>query len=636
MKRINKYLILLLAVVSMSSCKDWLDREAFNILSNEDVFNDESGLVAYMATLYAGAPIEDFRFTTNFNQETGMGPTIYGSEVYPGSMTPNFQNSWAPAFTSIRDCNVMIRELTYNSTLDNDLRISYIAEARFLRGLAYLFLVKVWGGVPIFTEALEYDSEDLTNLLVPRDQEEDVYDFIIEDFEHAAKYLSEEKVSGRANKYVAYAFLAKAAMHAGSIALNATYQPYYYVGVTQTRAIEYYEKCIEAAGYVIDNGGYELYNKYSDKTENFQRLFLDNSDNSEVLLYKHYSYILASAGASHSYDYMVNPYQISYSTPTTYTPYLETLEAFEYLDGTLGSVKPMIRIESGDATNDFEVYETVAEAFAGRDYRMAATLVIPGEELKGEVISYQNGVFFNEAGYPGEETNATYSDDYKYDLVRSDYTYVEGSDFNQYYDVDSGLFVYTKTPIRGTGASGGASIGVTNITGLNVKKYMDVDRSIDYCYVEGSETSYIVMRYAEVLLNYVEAAIELGDSELKTKALVYINQIRSRAGLIDLTYDQLSNTRYRLERRSEFSCENMLFWDVRRWRSYTAFFDTDDDYAKRRCTLGIFYDYENDLYMFNRRTSVTKTISNEYQMDYTQIPTKEMSKNPYFVNNPGY
>ena len=72
-------------------------------------------------------------------------------------------------------------------------------------------------------------------------------------------------------------------------------------------------------------------------------------------------------------------------------------------------------------------------------------------------------------------------------------------------------------------------------------------------------------RYTEVLLNYAEACIELGEYD---EARTYINMIRTRAGMPEIassvTGDELRQ-RYRNERRIELAFENHRFFDVRRW-----------------------------------------------------------------------
>ncbi|MEI2273543.1 RagB/SusD family nutrient uptake outer membrane protein [Sphingobacterium sp. ML3W] len=80
------------------------------------------------------------------------------------------------------------------------------------------------------------------------------------------------------------------------------------------------------------------------------------------------------------------------------------------------------------------------------------------------------------------------------------------------------------------------------------------------------------MRYAEILLNYVEASIEMGDLS-NTNLFTYWNMVRERAGLpnIEQAYPEAAGNKQKLiellrrERRIEFAFEGMSFYDTRRW-----------------------------------------------------------------------
>ena len=62
-----------------------------------------------------------------------------------------------------------------------------------------------------------------------------------------------------------------------------------------------------------------------------------------------------------------------------------------------------------------------------------------------------------------------------------------------------------------------------------------------------------------------EASAELGETG---DALTYLNKIRHRAGLPDVTglSGDLLIDAIRHERRIEMVYENVRFWDIRRWR----------------------------------------------------------------------
>ena len=54
-----------------------------------------------------------------------------------------------------------------------------LAESRFLRAMHYFTLVKRYGGVPLIDEPQQYDPNNLEALMVPRNKEVEIYDFIV-------------------------------------------------------------------------------------------------------------------------------------------------------------------------------------------------------------------------------------------------------------------------------------------------------------------------------------------------------------------------------------------------------------------------------------------------------------------------
>lgn len=108
-----------------------------------------------------------------------------------------------------------------------------------------------------------------------------------------------------------------------------------------------------------------------------------------------------------------------------------------------------------------------------------------------------------------------------------------------------------------------SSMGGT-CTGYYLKKYVN---NISCQNPTVYPHSWIIFRYAEVLLNAAEAYCESGDVE---KAKKYVNEVRRRAGMPDYSYtdkDELLK-RIRNERRIELSFEDHRMWDLRRWRAY--------------------------------------------------------------------
>ena len=95
-----------------------------------------------------------------------------------------------------------------------------IAEARFMRGFSYLFLVTYYGEVPLITGSLT-SFEDFSQ---PRASLEAIYDLIIEDFTFAKEKLTDDGggVTGTPTKAAGAAFLAKAYLYKKDWPMAAT------------------------------------------------------------------------------------------------------------------------------------------------------------------------------------------------------------------------------------------------------------------------------------------------------------------------------------------------------------------------------------------------------------------------------
>lgn len=97
-------------------------------------------------------------------------------------------------------------------------------------------------------------------------------------------------------------------------------------------------------------------------------------------------------------------------------------------------------------------------------------------------------------------------------------------------------------------------------TGYYMRKFIDPSINAQY---DKQDQPWRYIRYSEILLNYAEACLGLGqEAEAKT----YINMIRRRAAMPEITDNGTALVdRYRNERRIELAFEDHRFFDVRRW-----------------------------------------------------------------------
>ncbi len=560
-------------VVLATSCQDFLDTKPLNIISDENVFNDESLILSYMATLYEALPMDNFGNAMQGPNETAGGMGSGG-------------DFWA--YNHVRQVNALIEKLP-GSPLNDNVKAVLMGEAKFIRAYYYFGMVKRYGGVPIIKNVQPYAGEDdISAFLVPRDKEIDVYDFIDEDLTEAASLLPETNMKGRATRFSALALQSRAMLYAASSAKYAPVQLDGLLGIPESEQGRFWERAFDAAEAVIEEHVFSLYQQHADLAENFAQLFLDNN-NPEAILIRSYSY----PEKTHNYDRDVIPFGVR--GPDGYgsgiSPILEFIEQFELKDGTPGKLN--IGTPSAPV-----FYEQPMDLFEAHDPRLSGTVILPSSLWRGEEIDIQAGLF-------------------------DDGVKIESGDPNVRYNPSTRRIDANGT-VKVVGTSGFGS--EKTLTGFYLRKYLDNTLARANVRTNGSSQHWVALRYGEVLLNYAEAAVELGRIAQAKEA---INQIRARAGIRLLTDEEVTVDRVRNERVVELGFESHSLWDYKRWRI------TDRLYNNATAgTLKCYFDLQAGAYRFERSTvaNVFKTfVPTSY---YTAIPASELIANPKLIPNP--
>jgi len=107
----------------------------------------------------------------------------------------------------------------------------------------------------------------------------------------------------------------------------------------------------------------------------------------------------------------------------------------------------------------------------------------------------------------------------------------------------------------------------TTQTGYGVKKFCDENYSGDLTNYGGNLP---IIRYAEVLLSYLEAKLEAGQPIDQSLLDETINKVRGRTSVnmppINETTPALLRGILRKERRNETAFEGIRYWDLLRWK----------------------------------------------------------------------
>ena len=193
----------------------------------------------------------------------------------------------------------------------------------------------------------------------------------------------------------------------------------------------------------------------------------------------------------------------------------------------------------------------------------------------------------------------------------------------------SGLYngqIYDPTP----GSETRDEIGVTYLatsTGYNIKKYVN---AADFPDPNNCAINIMLIRYAEVLLTYAEAKIEL--NQLDQSVYDAINAIRTRSD-VNLPVIEPGKTHAQLreivrhERKLELAFEGLRLFDIKRWRIAE---DVIPGYVE-----GMTYKNSEGEYITVRVEGFLKVFDPDKHYLFP-IPQKEMDLNRDLVQNPGW
>ncbi|MDD2476826.1 MAG: RagB/SusD family nutrient uptake outer membrane protein [Dysgonamonadaceae bacterium] len=361
----NKYITVFLLLLFLSGCiEDTLDRKPLNMISDADVWKSEALIDIYMASLYDAIPIgfTNIPYIANLTDESS-----YHEETPPVS---NFGNHWltlnTTMYTWIRKANYFI-DRVQTATVSEEMIKQYIAECRFVRAYYYFDLARKYGGMPIIKEVQVYDN-NLEELQVPRDNEEKLYDFILEELDAAIIDLPNTRNaanSNRATKLVAQALKSRAMLYAGTIAKYGTLQLNGLIGIPSSKAKFYFGESMKASKVIMESTVYDLYDKLydpisqsGDPMSNYQQIFIDKN-NKEVIFQKAYSF----PDKAHSWDNLNIPEGFTTNQGSAICPLLEMVESYEYIDGTSG----VLKVEGLE-------FNSPSELFKNKDPRFEASV----------------------------------------------------------------------------------------------------------------------------------------------------------------------------------------------------------------------------------------------------------------------
>lgn len=271
---INIKLIALLGIFFLSSCQeDYLDISPDDSIAVGNFFNTNEQVRAISAPLYGRTWFNFHNKAFYAITEVGSGNMFtYSSDVNSNltfnvsSSDPELANAWASLFANVAQSNFIINELQtrVGANVDQTVVDETIGEAHFMRAVAYFYLVRLFGPVPI----IENNLELVDNPQVNTNLESDIYSFIKSDLETAIELLP-EKTRGaayqenmRVSKGSAKSILAKVFLQNNEYAMAA-----------------------QLSQEVINSGEFQLFGGDALPGNTFADLFLTSNNNNQESIF---------------------------------------------------------------------------------------------------------------------------------------------------------------------------------------------------------------------------------------------------------------------------------------------------------------------------------------------------------------
>jgi len=634
MKKLLYYIIaIVMLMLPVTSCDDVLDKQSVDSFNEQVVFSDINVVKAYLGKCYdrmggnTNAGILGMREDL-LSSATDQTLCIHRPANYvnlKGTQSPDqlgfFASNgmggylrWPNLYANIQNINNILANIDdVPLTAGQDVLARRLkGEAYFLRAFEYATLLMLHGGVILSSEPWELGQDYST---VNRSTIAQTLEFVLADIASAINILKDyPKIEqGRASMGAAAALKSRVLLFCASELTNGGFQPSntlvsFPAGSRETLL----QQARDAAKDVMDGdyGDYSLVGSTDDPalplTEAQVQAYSDN-----------YYSIFTQHGKWNSETIWAIQYPLTGGNYITTNRWNGPNGYHNW--GNNGPTEPAVRsFEMADGT------PFVWDNGQGEYLRTATAAQLAADPL----LSPYNGReprFYAIVLYHGAPWQARPSDAAAFDP----YNKVQTGSF---YNPDGSLIIAGVDTRQGL-------IEAWNGTksGYYLKKLMDPATQGQYF---NNTNHWVEFRYAEILLNYAEACIELGGDNLQP-GLDALNMVRNRAGLPDRVTDDQDEARafVRHERAIEFFAEGHRFWDLRRWMESENVVEDVYEMKVREYSNGDFeWYYAADLSEGAHR-EFARADARQWGGDHLYwlpIPRDEMNKAPQLVQNPGY
>lgn len=587
---VNIFKIFLLTAVMTSCSKDFLNKKSLTEFSSSDEWGDPALTATFINNIYNQLPAGPAMNAGNVDESRSRDADGLNFNNMVITQDDGEYGGWSGSYSAIRQCNVAIENISTSSfdTTKIDgvaLKDRMMGEVHFLRANLYFNLTCYYGGVPIITNV--YGLND--DFKIAQSSYADCIKFIVGDLDTAANMLpivQSGDNDGRATKGAALALKSRVLLYAasdlhnpqknGSVTAGSSHPEL--LGYTDGDPLARWQAAKDAAKAVINMNVYSLYKpnpaSAEEATQNYGDLFTSAKSAEDIFV----KYSSASTGGGYN-GWVMAPN--GWYGNAGIGAINELVDAYNMADGT-----PFNRNIPAEA----------AQPYSNRDPRLYATVLFEGNKYRPRPADL---TIYDPVGV------GQFGTWQKWDNSANKMVPIYGLD--------------TRNSIANSW--NGNECGATMLKFLS--KSNDIQKS-------NQDLTLRWIRYGEVLLNYAEACIELGqDAEAQT----YINMIRTRAFMPGVTETGPAlRDRYRNERRVEMAYEGQRFFDVRRWMiGPEAYHDVHG--------VEIVYNLNPD-HTTAVVPAVTPIVIRPGKWDnkayFLPITRDEMNKNDQLIELPGY
>ncbi|MGN6439366.1 MAG: RagB/SusD family nutrient uptake outer membrane protein [Agriterribacter sp.] len=610
---INRVTAMIGAGILFSACnKDFLDTVPLDKPEASVVWSEPALAEAFVTDIY-NVYRDGILNGENMDCITDNAKYNFGrNDIMEANISPsstgwvNNTYEWGEMYLRIRATNLALENLDTVS-FDTELTDRLKGETYFLRAHCYNQLLRYYGGIPLIKSTYAFETPDFT---IARNTYEECVNSIVSDLDSAALLLAGKNLSlGRATKGAAMALKARVLTYAASdlhdmakakskSALLSGYSNYELLGYTSGDQMKRWEKARDAAKAVIDMGlyGFKLDLAAPSTREQAIADYTDvslsrNGGEKESILSKYY--INASTDDGGAW-YPRNNTTNGYHGWTASQPTQNLIDDYEMMDGT---------------KFDWDKPAMAAAPYDNREPRFYAS------------------IFYDGAKWKPRTSDAIGTDPYG-EMQFGTYEVGTAGSATTYFGLDT-----RNSSIENWNGTR---------TGYSIRRFTNDDPNI-IDFTQKQEIPAIQIRYTEVVFNYIEALLELGD---EATAKEWLKKIRYRAGLpaIDETGDALVE-RYRNERNIEMLFEEQRFYDTRRWMIAP---ETQGEKVRIMIITGKLkpgktvttYRYSKENYDYTYKVqNIESGVENRAWHDklyFPPIKLDEMNKNNKLIQNPGY